>query len=73
VDSELLYTDKKENKNQKGAVAKSFITYGLLLLLNYLRISSYIRTAFLILDFATDPLNFLRREMKKISFSYLLM
>jgi hypothetical protein len=37
---------------QKGAVAKSKITNGLLI---YLRISSYIRKPFLIYDFATAP------------------
>jgi hypothetical protein len=58
------YTDKKENQIflkckeiQSGAVAKSFVTNGLLIysIGNYLRISSYIRKPFLIYDFATAP------------------
>jgi hypothetical protein len=55
-----LYTDKKENQIyliykeiQNGAVAKSYMTNGLL---KYLRISSYIRKPFLIYAFATAPL-----------------
>jgi hypothetical protein len=55
-----LYTDKKENQIflvykeiQNGAVAKSYITNGLL---KYLHISSYIRKPFLIYAFATAPL-----------------
>ncbi len=57
-----FYTDKKENQIfliykeiRIGAVAKSYMTNGLLIL-NYLRISSYIRKPFLIYDFATAPL-----------------
>ncbi len=60
----LLYkvcTDKIENQNfliykevQNGAVAKSYMTNGLPIY--YLRISSYIRKHFLILDCATAPL-----------------
>ncbi len=59
------FTDKKENQifliykvNQSGAVAKSYMTNGLLILYmgKYLRISSYIRKPFLIYDFATAPL-----------------
>jgi hypothetical protein len=49
------YTDKKENQIvliykeiQSGAVAKSYMTIGLLKLTEYLRISSYIRKPFLI-------------------------
>jgi hypothetical protein len=56
------YTDKKENQIfliykeiQNGAVAKSYITNGLLMG-KYLCISSYIRKPFLIYDFATAPL-----------------
>jgi hypothetical protein len=44
---------------QNGAVAKSYdsyMTYGLLIYGENLRISSYIRKAFLIKDFATAPL-----------------
>jgi hypothetical protein len=40
---------------QKGAVAKSYMTNGLLMT-KYLRISSYIRKPFLIYDFATAPI-----------------
>jgi hypothetical protein len=58
-----LYTDKKENKTflifkeiQKGAVAKSYMTNGLLMYVGkYLRFSPYIRKPFLIYDFATAP------------------
>ncbi len=41
-----------------GAVAKSYMTNGLLILYmeKYLRIFSYIRKPFLIYDFATAPL-----------------
>ncbi len=57
--------DKKENKIfliykeiQKGAVAKSYMTNGLLssYMTTYLRISSYISKLFLIYDFATAPI-----------------
>jgi hypothetical protein len=57
-------TDKKENKIfliykeiQNGAVAKSYVTNGLLIHIwfKYLRISAYIRKPFLIYDFATAP------------------
>ena len=42
---------------QNGAVAKSYMTNGLLIYgEKYLRISSYIRKLFLIYDFATAPL-----------------
>jgi hypothetical protein len=58
-----MYTDKKENQIfliykeiQNGAVAKSFMTNGLLTYGEYLRISSYNRKPFLIYDFATAPL-----------------
>jgi hypothetical protein len=60
------YTDKKENKIflifeeiQKGAVAKSYMTNGLLessYMTKYLRISSNIRKPFLIYDFATTSI-----------------
>jgi hypothetical protein len=58
------HTDKKENKIfliykeiQSGAVAKSYMTNGLLIYTGkYLRISSYIRKPFLIYYFATAPL-----------------
>jgi hypothetical protein len=57
-------TDKKENQTfliykeiQSGAVAKSYMTNGLLIYIGkYLRISSNIRKPFLIYDFATAPL-----------------
>jgi hypothetical protein len=61
----LSYTDRKENQIfliykeiLNGAVAKSYMTNGLLTsyMEKYLRISSYIRTPFLIHDFATAPL-----------------
>ena len=55
-------TDKKEKKIfliykeiPNGAVAKSYMTNGLLNMTIYLRISSYIRKPFLIYDFATAP------------------
>jgi hypothetical protein len=58
----VYYTDKKENQIfliykefQNGAVAKSYMTNGLLTYVKYLRISSYIRKLFLIYDFATAP------------------
>ncbi len=58
-----LYTNKKEKKIflickeiQNGAVAKSYMTDGLLIYGEYLRISLYIRKQFLIYDFATAPL-----------------
>jgi hypothetical protein len=60
----VLHTDKKENQIfliykeiQNGAVAKSYMTKGLLIycIVKYLRISSYIRKPFLIYDFATAP------------------
>jgi hypothetical protein len=62
--SSSLYTDKKENKIfliykeiQGGAVAKSYMTNGLLIYMGkYLRISSHIRKPFLLCDFATAPL-----------------
>ncbi len=38
-----------------GAIAKPYMTDGLLYMLIYLRISSYIRKPFLIYDFATAP------------------
>ncbi len=41
---------------QNGAVAKSYMTNGLLIMGKYLSISSYIRKPFLIYDFATAPL-----------------
>ena len=56
------YTDKKENRIfviykeiQKGPVAKSDMTSGLLIqyMVKYLCIFSYIRKPFLIYDFAT--------------------
>jgi hypothetical protein len=53
---------KKENKIfliymeiQNGAVAKSYMTNGLLIYGYYLCISLYIRKPFLIYDFATAP------------------
>jgi hypothetical protein len=56
-------TDKKENQFflivkeiDNGAVAKSYMTNGLLNMVKYLGISSYIRKPFLIYDFATAPL-----------------
>jgi hypothetical protein len=59
-----LHTDKKENQIfliykgiQSGAVAKPYMTNGLLVYMGkYLHISSYIRKPFLIYDFATAPL-----------------
>ncbi len=58
-----MYTDKKEKKIfiicreiQNGAVAKSYMTNGLLIYRENLHISSYIRKPFLIYDFATAPL-----------------
>ncbi len=72
------YTDKKENpiflickEIQNGAVAKSYMTNGLLIyMVKYLRISSYIRKPFLIYDFATvcSTLNFLIFEENFIFF-----
>ncbi len=58
------YTDKKENQIlviykeiQNGAVAKSYMTNGLLIYMGkYLSISSYIMKPFVIYDFATAPL-----------------
>jgi hypothetical protein len=59
------FTDKKENQIfliykeiQNGAVAKSYMTNGVLIqyMGKYLRISSYIRRPFLIYDCATAPL-----------------
>jgi hypothetical protein len=57
------YTDKKENQIflkykeiQNGAVAKLYMTKGLLIYKTYFRISSYIRKPFLIYYFATAPL-----------------
>jgi hypothetical protein len=57
------YTDKKENKIfliykeiQNGAVAKSYMTNGLLTYGEILCISSYIRKHFLLYGFATAPL-----------------
>ena len=41
---------------RKGSVAKSYMTNGLLYLVKYLRISSYIRKPFLIYHFAIDPI-----------------
>jgi hypothetical protein len=56
-------TDKKEKKIflinteiQNGAVAKSYMTNGLLCMVKYLRISPYIRKSFLIYYFSTAPL-----------------
>jgi hypothetical protein len=63
--SVYTYTDKKENQIflineeiQNGAVAKSYMTNGLLIqyMEKYFGISSYIRKPFLIYDFATAPL-----------------
>jgi hypothetical protein len=58
-----LFIDKIENlisliykEIQNGAVAKTYMTNGLLIYGEYLRISSYIRKPFLIYDFATAPL-----------------
>jgi hypothetical protein len=63
LEEEDWYTDKKERKKfltfkeiQKGAVAKSYMTNGLLIYDKYLHISSYIRKPFLIYDFATASL-----------------
>ncbi len=71
-----LYTDKNENKIfltpkeiQNGAVAKSYMTNGLLIIGKYLRISSYIRKPFLIYDFATAPIE-ISLYMRKSSFSF---
>ncbi len=68
---------KKENQIflihkdiQNGAVAKSYMTNGLLIFGKYLRISSYIRKLFLIYDFATSPL-WISLYMRKIWFSFL--
>ncbi len=59
----VVVSDKKENQIfliykeiQNGAVAKLYMTNGLLIYGKYLRISSYIRNPFLIYDFATAPL-----------------
>ncbi len=56
-------TDKKENQIfliykeiQSGAVAKSYMTKGLLIMGNYLCISASIRKPFLKYDFATAAL-----------------
>jgi hypothetical protein len=59
------YTDKNENQLfliyrgiQSGAVAKSYMTNGLLnpsYIGKYFRITSYVRKPFLIYDFATAP------------------
>ncbi len=53
------YTDKKENQIflinkeiHKGSVAKSYMTYDLLLYGSIFALSSYIRKPFFILDFA---------------------
>jgi hypothetical protein len=60
-----MYTDKKENKIfliykeiQNGAVAKSYMTNGLLKYAEILAhfLISYIRKPFLTYDFATAPL-----------------
>ncbi len=58
----VYYTEKKENQIffiymeiQNGAVAKSYMTNGLLTYVKYLRISSYIRKPSLIYDFPTAP------------------
>ncbi len=57
-------TDKKEyqlfliyREIQSGAVAKSYMTNGLLIYGEYLRISSYIRKPLLIYDFVTATLS----------------
>jgi hypothetical protein len=72
-------TDKKENKIfliykeiQKGAVAQSYMTNGLLIYMTkFLRISSYIiRKPILIDDFATAPI-WLFLYMRKILFYFL--
>ncbi len=61
----VTYTDQKENKIfliykeiQNGAVAKSYMTNGLLIHgeIQYLHIYSYFRKPFLKYDFATAPL-----------------
>jgi hypothetical protein len=59
----VSHNDKKENQIflickeiRNGAVAKSYMTNGLLIYGKYLRISSHIRKPFLIYDFATAPL-----------------
>jgi hypothetical protein len=56
-------TDKKDNKIfliykeiQNGAVAKSYMTNGLLIYGEIFAHSSYIRKPFLMYDFATSPL-----------------
>jgi hypothetical protein len=60
--SYIPYTDKKKffiyKEIQKGAVAKSYMTAGLLIqyMTKYLHISSYIMKHFLIHDFATAPI-----------------
>ncbi len=41
---------------QKGSVAKSYMTNGLLIYVKYLRISSYIKKPFLVYDFVTDSI-----------------
>jgi hypothetical protein len=60
-----MYTDKKEKKTfliykeiQNGAVAKSYMTNGLLIYAEILAhfLISYIRKPFLTYDFATAPL-----------------
>jgi hypothetical protein len=66
--SAYLYTDIKENKIfliykeiQKGSVAQSYMTNGLLMV-KYLCISSYIRDPFLIYVCNRSHLNFLTYE-----------
>jgi hypothetical protein len=61
----IFHTDKEENQIfliykeiPNGAVAKSYMTNGLLIV-KYLHVSSYIRKPFLIDDFATAPLRIL--------------
>ncbi len=57
---------------QNGAIAKSYMTNGLLIqyMGKYLRIYSYIRKPFLIYDFATAPF-WISLHMRKIWFSFL--
>ncbi len=81
---QLNYTDKKENQTfliyrhtvykdiQKGSVAKSYTVWltASSYMVKYFCISSYIRTPFLIYDFATAPF-WISLYMRKISFSFL--
>ncbi len=73
--SYIPYTDKKiflYKEIQKEAVAKSYMTAGLLIqyMTKYLHISSYIMKHFLIYDFATAPI-WISLYMRKILFSFL--